>query len=201
MIQRLIALVMFLSSAALIHPHPHLFMEARYELDMGISGMRGFWVEWTFDQYFTGSIMMDYDLDRNRRFDEAETREVEVNAFSNLENFNYFTFVAEGDSHRGVTEVREFDVRFESQSLVYRFYVPYSVPAGRLNGFTLAGYDPTFFCALSYDDPPVRLSDNRRWRLRVAKRKNPSVQIEYMAEDVRPTATTIEELVITVEAK
>jgi hypothetical protein len=35
----------------------------------------------------------------------------------------------------------------------------------------------------------------------VAKSKNPSVQIEYMAEDVRPTATTIEELVITVEAK
>jgi ABC-type uncharacterized transport system substrate-binding protein len=105
MIRRLIASVVLLSSAALIHPHPHLFMEARYELDMGSSGMRGFWVEWTFDQYFTGSIMMDYDLDRNRRFDEAETLDVEANAFSNLENFNYFTFVAEDGSHRGVTEV------------------------------------------------------------------------------------------------
>jgi ABC-type uncharacterized transport system substrate-binding protein len=172
-------------------------MEARYELVLNQRGLTGFWVEWSFDQYFTGSIMMDYDRDGDGNFDAAETRDVRQNAFSNLANFDYFTFVGTDGGHIGVESVTRFQPRFESQTLIYRFFVPYEIPLAELSRLVLAAYDPTFFCAISYDpDEPVRIAGSPAPRINVRRRENPDVEIEYLAGDTQPTTTTVQELVI-----
>jgi ABC-type uncharacterized transport system substrate-binding protein len=121
---------LFLLVVGGITAHPHLFIDCKISFVFKGNCLEGFVVEWTFDSMFTESIFLDYDLNRNRVFDEQEARELEGEASYSLKNFGYFTCLRYNERLYPVEEVKDFEVYVENDRIVYRFFVPFHVEAG-----------------------------------------------------------------------
>lgn len=145
--------------------HPHMFFSNRYTLDVQQDSLKGFWVDWIFDIYFSQEILFDYDLDQNRQFSPQETQDVHDYAFINLAKYNYFQLIRQGDQRYKVEEISDFQVFTEGDNLAYRFYV--SLENFQDGDIYLATYDPTFFCAIKYAEEPVLFTESSSFQFRL----------------------------------
>lgn len=137
--------------------HPHLFVD--YELifvfnDKGLAGIRE---RWTFDEMFSVMVREEYDRDRNKVFDSTESLEIEQKAFSNLENFSYFTFIRTGRQEFAVKRVSGFKAEIHEERVRYTFFVP--CPAAATEQFKtvqVSVFDKSYYTAMQIaDDKPV----------------------------------------------
>lgn len=183
--------------------HPHVFMDTRIEVSFDERGLAGFWVTWRFDRAFTGSILLDFDRDKNGRLSAAEVAEIEANAFSNLVNYNYFVYVRSSDGLHRPSGVREFNAYMEGERIHYRFFVPYCLPVGAAEvQVNLAVYDDTFFCDIGYDQAaPVRFAASPSFGGRYAIREDRGIRIDYAANDGSRGSTSPLQVVLTLRRK
>lgn len=153
------AVLMFFSilPSGICSAHPHMFIDSRVTFKFNETGLEGYWVAWWFDGGFTAMILTDYDIDRDQHFSPAEVRDIEQNAFSNLQNYDYFMFVKIDGVYLPITTPVYFNAYLDGMRLVYEFFIPLHVP-GRYEWRTvkLAIYDETFFCDIAFiDNNPV----------------------------------------------
>ncbi len=158
----MLLLLPLMFSAAMLNAHPHMFIDSRVRLHFDSNGMTGFTVEWLFDPFFTSQILLDYDSNRNGRFEQSEVEAIEGGAFSNLVHYNYFTSVAVNGKKEAVITVSDFDAFIRNERLGYRFYVPFPAeapPAGSEGEeIRISIFDDTFFCDIAaVEDQPVRV--------------------------------------------
>jgi len=140
--------VLFLTALSIVvaEAHPHMSLVSKLEIEYDGTECRGFWVDWTFDPYFSASIIQDYDKNGNRRFDEAETKAVFSGAFSNLGKYGYFTYLRSEKTRRNPEKVERFAAEIRGDRLAYRFFIRVE-KKGDLN---VAIVDTTYFCAVQY---------------------------------------------------
>jgi ABC-type uncharacterized transport system substrate-binding protein len=138
--------------------HPHLFVD--YELffvfnDKGLTGIKE---RWTFDEMFSTMVREEYDRDRNKIFDSTEILEIERTAFSNLENFDYFTFIRIGREELTVKGVGEFTADIHEERVRYTFFVPCPVPATEhFKSLQVSIFDKSYYTALQMADDKLIL--------------------------------------------
>lgn len=131
-----------------LHAHPHMFFSASAEFVWEKADLSGCWLEWEFDQFFSADIIRGYDVDGNGSFDAQEIKAVYKNAFINLKNYYYFTFIREKNQRSNPGSVTRFSVSQKKGKVIYRFFLDLSdFQSGNL---ALAIYDYTFFCDVSY---------------------------------------------------
>jgi len=136
--------------------HPHMSLAASCEFVWSGDNLSGVYQDWAFDPYFSADIIRGYDVNKDGEFDAKETKAVYDNAFQNLKNYYFFTFVRQGSARTNPKSVRDFSVYQKSGSLHYRFFVDLSSYSGTLY---LAVYDYTYFCAIDYaKESPVTFS-------------------------------------------
>ncbi len=102
-------------------------------------------------------ILTDYDSDKNYTFSPTEVKDIENNAFSNLQNYGYFMHVYVDGIRENISSVTEFNAYMDDKQLVYTFFVPVNAP-GLYDWRTvdLAIYDETFFCDIGFiENKPV----------------------------------------------
>ncbi len=130
-----------------VFAHPHMSLESRIEFLFDEDQCQGFWLEWTFDPFFSASIIQEYDRNKNTRFDKTEAAEVYQKAFSNLKKFGYFTYIRRGETRINPDGVQAFEPSVRSDRLVYRFFIDLS---GKGYGpeLSVAIFDSTYFCAV-----------------------------------------------------
>lgn len=129
--------------------HPHMSLESSVEFVFDGESAAGFWLEWTFDPYFSAAIIQEHDRNRDRRFDAAEAKAVHDGAFINLRKYRYFIYLRSGSERVNPEKVEQFTPSVKGDRLVYRFYVNL---AGKGYGrdFSVAIFDSTYFCAVTY---------------------------------------------------
>ncbi|MFO7949830.1 MAG: DUF1007 family protein [Candidatus Fermentibacteraceae bacterium] len=134
--------------------HPHMFVDARLAVVMQGDRVAGLEMTWFFDPLFTSSIVSDYDRDGDGAFSSGEVRAIRDNAFQNLRNFDYFTYVETGGETFSPDTVEEFTAYMSGDTLAYRFYLPFDIPV-REDAFAVAIYDRSFYCDILYhpEDP------------------------------------------------
>jgi ABC-type uncharacterized transport system substrate-binding protein len=137
--------------------HPHMLLLPRLDFDFDGTTCSGFWVEWGFDSYFTASIIQNYDVNRDGTFDEGETRAIHDGAFINLENYGYFVYLRRGDNRTHPNEVEHFTVWLKDNRLYYKFYVSLA-GRGFKDDFSVAIFDPTYFCSVKYQNPALTIT-------------------------------------------
>jgi len=133
--------------------------------------LKGAYVEWTFDRYFSADIISGYDLNKDGVFNAKETQDVWENAFSYTSNYYYFCFIREENRRSSPTDVSSFKVRQKDGIVSYNFYIDLSQFTSRELFFAI--YDYTFFCDITY------------------KEKN-GVLFRYNSSSLRPTFKIIE---------
>ncbi len=144
---RSLLFIVMLGSTAPLFAHPHMSLEASCEFIWKGDTLSGVYVDWAFDPYFSADIIRGFDLDGDGFFDAGETKAVHDNAFQNLKNYYFFTFIRQGTRRTNPKSVSDFSVFQKSGTLHYRFFIDLSAYKGEIS---LALYDYTYFCAIEY---------------------------------------------------
>jgi ABC-type uncharacterized transport system substrate-binding protein len=139
--------------------HPHVFIENTLTLIFDKKGLAGIHVTWVFDEFFSNMIACDYDTNRNSKLEASEVKNIKEKAFSNLKNFDYFTFIRIDKRPFKVKYVREFSAELKGGKLIYRFLIPCHVKAVTgYKQFIISQYDPTYYTSVFFaEDNPVSL--------------------------------------------
>ena len=87
-------LVLILSIPALTSwSHPHIFLYSTVKVVFDEKGLAGVQVNWVFDEMFSSMMILDFDKNRNGRFEPAEIESLKKGAFDNLRQFDYFMHI------------------------------------------------------------------------------------------------------------
>jgi ABC-type uncharacterized transport system substrate-binding protein len=136
--------------------HPHVFIDNRISVIFDDNGLNGFKHEWIFDEMFSSTMIREFDLDADGKFNEKEIKGVLSGAFFNLKEHNYFTDISINGHRFKIKEFEDFRAGIDSGVVVYEFFLPCEVTASRKNQeVTIAVYDPTYFVQVLWasEDP------------------------------------------------
>ncbi|MFP4643973.1 MAG: DUF1007 family protein [Spirochaetales bacterium] len=146
-------LILFLLPVGL-GAHPHVFVDSRVIADFNGGELSHVTAHWTFDRFFTHSVLRDFDLDMSGEYSKAQIEEVRRGAFENLERHNYFIYVNVDGEDIASNNPRNFDVTLDrNDQLVYTFEIPVGVDV-RGGGVTVevAMYDEEYFVDMVFAD-------------------------------------------------
>lgn len=149
-----IAVILFQVTGAISHPHVRFTSRVTFEFNG--TQCEGFRVEWEFDDYFSGSMIHDFDKNRDGQFDEKEMKNLYKNAFINLKNYGYFVFIRKDKVRSNPENVEDFKAWQKDGKLFYSFFVPFTKVKYN-DDFYVAIFDRSFYCSVSYGNPPVTI--------------------------------------------
>ena len=153
--------------------HPHLFLENCLTIIFDQQGLAGIRVRWVFDEFFSSMIAGDYDRNHNSRLEGSEIKMIEKEAFANLINFDYFTFIKIEGRPFKVKYIRDFSAALAAGKLIYDFLIPCHVKArSTFKEFIISQYDPSYYTLVVFaKDQPVKVQNGSNFEIsyRIAK--------------------------------
>ena len=143
--------------------HPHVWIVASATLMFEGDRIVAIRQEWLFDEIFSGNIIHDFDRNKDGKFDAKEIREVEVNAFGNLGEYDFFTRITAGGTKAKFKTARAFSVERLGKRVVYRFTLDLPEPIEPLKqGIQLVILDETYFVEILLAEvDPIRFDGAR----------------------------------------
>lgn len=153
MIGRLRALALL---AGLLYPaaasaHPHVFAEARLEIETSAEGhVIEFRNVWRFDEVFSSSVILDFDENADLVLDAAELAKISEMVTQSLAEFDYYVSVTANGKDIGISLPQSINVDYQDGQLLMFFAV---VPDQKLvlDGKIAVGvFDPTMYAALDF---------------------------------------------------
>jgi ABC-type uncharacterized transport system substrate-binding protein len=146
-------LVLFTFSA---YAHPHMFITSETTFVFNSEKLEGFFVEWTFDEMFSSTIISEYDKDRSGSFDVKETAVVKKNAFDYVSESKFFINMKINGKTKTIKKVSKFTAKIRNNRLVYRFFVPLSIKAEKKDTtVNFSVFDETFYIDFDVKKPEV----------------------------------------------
>lgn len=139
--------------------HPHIWIDTEFEVVFDKTDLKGMYITWTFDKFFSSDIISGYDIDHDGEFNESETTAVFQNAFIYTGNYQYFTFIRSGKIRKSpiAIERSQFSAAQKDGVLSYTFYVDLS-EYENIGELYIACYDYTFFCDFEYKKDAVHFT-------------------------------------------
>ena len=141
------------------HAHPHVWVTVKSDVvfaaDGKVSALR---YVWTFDEMYSAFASQGLDKDGDDKLSREELAELaEVNVTS-LEEFNYFTVARSGETQLDFGKPVDYWLEADQDKVLsLHFTLPLKTGA-RVEEFTVAIYDPSFFVDLSFpEDAKVEL--------------------------------------------
>jgi ABC-type uncharacterized transport system substrate-binding protein len=169
----LLSLLLFAPETA---SHPHVFIVTRYTLVFDREGLAGIRVNWQFDEYFSAMISGDYDSDHNGMIDPEENQQIEKEAFKNLEDYGFFTFIKIDEKPFEIKIVRDFLASLQEDKLIYEFFIPCQVRADPFyKEIRVAAYDPSYYTAVyfaKHNALSLEEADEIEYKSRIAENKD-----------------------------
>lgn len=147
--KKTILLLLLLMPIYAINAHPHMGIYGRYEIEIEDNQVKGLWVIWEFDRFFSEDTIMMNDLNRNRQFEQSEISDIYTYSFSSLRDFNFFIYFRVENERFSPERVESFTAYITPDGyLAYKFYVKLDNFTSR--NFYLSIYDFSHFCACTY---------------------------------------------------
>jgi len=160
----LLCLLIFLTLGIfppVLSAHPHMFFSSKAEFVWDNSKLTGFYLDWTFDKFFSADIIQGFDTNGDGKFNVAESKEIYNKAFINLKKYYYFTFIRQGKNRTNPPSVSQFTASQNNGQLIYRFFIDLS--NADPGDIYVSIYDYTFFCDIrNPDTEPVKLTYDSR---------------------------------------
>lgn len=130
--------------------HPHVWADYWIEVVAEPSGIVELRLTWRFDTMF--STMVRNDLKVTELTPEA-VKKIRDKAFSNLKNFNYYTYVTADGAAWRPDAVRDFSARAHGEQLEYSFTILLPKPAQNVD---ISLYDEELYVDIG---PPMTDGD------------------------------------------
>ncbi|MDP2120544.1 MAG: DUF1007 family protein [Hoeflea sp.] len=131
--------------------HPHVFADARLEIETSADGhiveLRNVW---RFDEVFSSSVIMDFDLNADMKLDAGELAQIGDMVTQSLADFDYYTNVTVNGKDIGISLPEKIKVDYQDGQLLM-FFALTPTKAMQLTGKIAVGvYDPTMYAALDF---------------------------------------------------
>lgn len=134
--------------------HPHVFVDASIVLNVENDKIMSVTQTWTFGEMFSTTLTEDYDANADGTYDEEELKILKYEAFDNMAESKYFTYVnVHGQSVGVAMKVEDFNASINNRGLVtYHFTTRLTKPIGikDINETNIGIYDPEYFIDISY---------------------------------------------------
>ena len=153
-----LAFAALLSNAEITEAHPHVWIEtvATFVFDRGkVIAIK---LEWTFDEFFSESLIDTFDPKKKGYFDEKAVKELYRKDFDNLKHSDYFVHLSLAGKKLPVREVSDFSAAVRKGRVVYRFTVRLPSPVDPVAiPIALSVYDETYYVEVAYaEEHPIR---------------------------------------------
>ncbi len=153
--------------------HPHVFLYSTVKVVFDEKGLVGVQVNWVFDEMFSSMMILDFDKNRNRRFEPAEIESLKNGAFKNLRKFDYFMHIKIDGKSFKVKYVKDFSAEITDNKMIYRFFVPCHVRAEESSKeVRLSIYDATFYSSVFLEKNPVTYENRHAYEVEHTVEKN-----------------------------
>jgi len=145
--------IFWLGIAVSAMAHPHIFIEAKLHINIDANNnVTKLQQSWHFDPLFSATVLLDFDLNGNRKLDEEEIAVLDQTIRASLSEFDFFQSItvngrvvelAEPDVLTTAMQGYELSLKLENRPLA-----PLTLERGRKYHFSL--YDPTFYVAVDF---------------------------------------------------
>ncbi len=170
--------------------HPHIWITAALSFVFEDGKLTALRQAWVFDDFFSASLIQDFDKDKNGVFDAAEQQALAGQAFVALRESDYFTRMRQGVESFPFGDAQNFSATQAKGLVVYGFTLPLATPLDPARGPITAGiYDESFFVDVAFDEAdPVRFDGIPSGTCSYAIREDP-VDAIYGGLVIPPSAT------------
>ncbi len=160
-------------SVAVANPDVWVRVGMTYKFEPG--GVSGIAYEWSFDEFFSSSMLAAFDADGNGALESEEVARLKEQAFDPLAESGYFVHLWEGGERRQDFAIESFAAGIDGARLVYRFTVALSPPAepGR-GGFAASLHDSEIYVDFDFRKKDFLLAEgamNSGCKFRIARGK------------------------------
>ncbi len=167
------ALLFYLGLTFTVSGHAHVWIHGAVIIKFDEQGMSGFRHEWVMDEMFSTMLIHDHDKNMNKKLEPDEVKDLYENAFTNLENFEYFTHVKINGKPFSVKYVKDFNAKIVKDSVVYQFFIPCHVKADKEDKeVRISVYDESFYTNITILKEQVSLDNDSGYDCRYEIKKN-----------------------------
>ncbi len=148
----LLALPLALLPAS-IQAHPHVFAEARLDVQIGKNGtVESLKHLWRFDELFSSTVLVEFDANGDLELDENELKTVAETVKESIAEFNFFQTVMLDGKEVDLAPPDELIVDFQDQQMIILFEISPAKPMPLQGKLSFGVYDPTFYTAIEFTD-------------------------------------------------
>jgi ABC-type uncharacterized transport system substrate-binding protein len=127
--------------------HPHVFVDYTVTLVVAGDRLTGVRLTWTFDDFFSGFILQEFDRDRNGMLSAAEAQRVEEKHLPELKRVGYYTTVNVNGQPVTMPDAREFRATAAKGIVTYEFTLPLSASFASTTVIEVLVDDPVYYIA------------------------------------------------------
>ncbi|MEQ8482649.1 MAG: DUF1007 family protein [Hoeflea sp.] len=153
-----LAVLTALTMPATAFAHPHVFAEARLEVETTSNGrISELRHVWRFDEVFSSSVMLDFDRNGDFVLDNAELASISEVVTDSLSDFDYYTSLTIDGANGSISLPDPIRVSFQDGQLLMFFAVLPKEPLPLDGTIAVGVFDPTMYAALEFmtDDDMV----------------------------------------------
>jgi ABC-type uncharacterized transport system substrate-binding protein len=131
--------------------HPHVFAEANLELlSNDVGGLEEIRHVWRFDEFFSASVLIDFDANSNLKLDPEELEEIGQVVHKSLAEFGYYTeLVVDGQSVAMAPPDMIITDYVDDQLLMF-FAMSPAHPLKLEGKISVGVFDPTFYASIDF---------------------------------------------------
>ena len=175
------------------HPgaaHPHVWVTTMVSFVFQDGKLVALRQAWAFDDFFSASLIAEFDKNKNGAFDAAEQGELATKAFAALRESDYFTRLRQGFETWPIGNAENFTATLNKGLVFYGFTLPLATPLDPGQGPITAGiYDESFFVDVELDGTdPVKFDGMPSGACKYAVREDPADAI-YGGLIIPPSVT------------
>jgi len=155
--------IVLLSGLAIVHAHPHVFVDCAITVVFDEHGLAGFHNHWVMDRMFSGNMLSSfapgYDPDQ-LTLTPTDIKSIKKGAFDSLAKHNYFQHILIQD--KAVTELvaQDFNAKATTKGLVYDFFIPcYLKSSNDKTSVKMSVYDDSFYTSIRISSFLISESD------------------------------------------
>lgn len=145
------ALAIVVLSAVHAVAHPHVFAEARLDVEINadrtVNRLKHLW---RFDDLFSSTVLVEFDANADLKLDQAELTEVANTVYASIAEYDYFQLVTHDGKDVAMQPPPQLIVDFQDQQLIIMFETKPKDPLALSGKVDFGVYDPTFYTAIDF---------------------------------------------------
>lgn len=126
--------------------HPHIWIDASYELTLAEGKVTAIKASWTFDEFYTLYLIDAVKKDAQGQYDSAALQDLAATSVSELEAYGWFIEMRLGEKLVPGVKPTAYGYTVDGGRATLSFTLPLDQPADpRAQPFSFTGYDPSYY--------------------------------------------------------